>query len=271
MKFLKTALIILSMTIPFFTMAADGLIMLKDSSPLDAREISADKDGNLYYFDGKQQFIVPKSFYSYVRIPKPDEIKRAEDSLSNGKYAEAEKMFRDAAVKYEYLGWNAFCVSGLAKALLMQDRRDAAAAEIEKIFKDHTEDPDFVQWQYMEAFKLLAGIYAQKNLDEKAVAVLEEMVAAEKSEYIVFAYTLLGDIALKQGKADAAELNYLQAVIYGDKSIPARAESVFKLAEMLKKRKDATSKLYYEILKKDYPDSDWVKKVSELNTGVTGK
>jgi TolA-binding protein len=103
----------------------------------------------------------------------------------------------------------------------------------------------------------------QKNLDEKAVAILEEMIDAEKSEYIVFAYNLLGDIALKQGRNDVAELNYLQAVIYGDKSIPARAEPVFKLAEMLKKRKDAAYKLYYEILKKDYPASDWVRKISE--------
>jgi len=115
----------------------------------------------------------------------------------------------------------------------------------------------------MEAFRLLAGIYLQNNLDEKAVAILDEMTDAEKSEYIVFAYSLLGDIALKHGKADAAELNYLQAVIYGDKSIPARAESVFKLAEMLKKRNDPTCKLYYEILKKDYPESNFIKKISE--------
>ena len=263
MKLFKLMTFILSLTVPFLIMAAGGSVMLKDNSPLEAREISADKDGNLYCFDGKQQLIVPKSFYSYVRIPKPEEIKQAEDSLNNGKYAEAEKIFRDAAVKYEYLGWKAFCAFGLAKALAMQEHREMAIVEIEKIVKDHIADPDFTQWQYMEAFRLLAGIYLQTNLDEKAAAILEEMIDAEKSEYIVFAYNLLGDIALKQGRADAAELNYLQAVIYGDKSIPARAEPVFKLGEMLKKRNDATYKLYYEILKKDYPESDWFKKVSE--------
>jgi tetratricopeptide (TPR) repeat protein len=263
MKFFKILIFILSLTAPFFSMAAGGIVMLKDSSPLNATEITADKDGNIYCFDGKQQIIVPKSFYSYIRLAKTDEIKLAEVNLNTGKYAEAERMFRDAAVKYEYLGWKAFCVSGLAKALLRQERGDAAVVELEKIIKDHIDDPDFTQWQYMEAFRLLSGIYLQKNLDEKAVAILEEMIDAEKSEYIVFAYNLLGDIALKQGRNDVAELNYLQAVIYGDKSIPARAEPVFKLAEMLKKRKDAAYKLYYEILKKDYPASDWVRKISE--------
>ena len=101
---------------------------------------------------------MPKSFYSYIRLAKPDEIKLAEVNLNTGKYAEAERMFRAAAVKYEYLGWKAFCVSGLAKALLRQERGDAAAVELEKIVKDHIADPDFTQWQYMEAFRLLAGI-----------------------------------------------------------------------------------------------------------------
>lgn len=263
MKSVKILVFILSLTVSCFAMAAGGLIMLKDSSPLNAAEITADKDGNIYCFDGKQQIIVPKSFYSYIRLAKPDEIKLAEVNLNTGKYAEAERMFRDAAVKYEYLGWRAFCVFGLAKALLRQERGDAAAVELEKIVKDHIADPDFTQWQYMEAFRLLAGIYLQKNLDEKAIAVLEEMIDAQKSEYIVFAYSRLGDIALKQGRTDAAELNYLQAVIHGDKSIPARAEPVYKLAELLKKRNDPANKLYYDILKKDYPGSDLIKKVSE--------
>ncbi|MEI8247688.1 MAG: hypothetical protein WCI51_17765 [Lentisphaerota bacterium] len=263
MKSVRILIFILALAVPFFAMATGGIIMLKDSLPLNASEVTADKDGNLYCFDGKRQIIVPKSFYSYVRLDKPDEIKRAEGSLSSGRHAEAEKTFRDAAVKYEYLGWKAFCISGLAKALAQQNRSEMAVVEIEKIVKDHIADPDFTQWQYMEAFRLLAGIYLQNNLDEKAVAILDEMTDAEKSEYIVFAYSLLGDIALKHGKADAAELNYLQAVIYGDKSIPSRAESVFKLAEMLRKRNDPTFKLYYEILKKDYPESNFIKKISE--------
>ncbi len=263
MKKIKILIFILSLTASCFAMAASGLIMLKDSSPLNAAEITADGDGNIYCFDGKQRIIVPKSFYSYVRLDKPDEIKRAEESLSSGKHAEAEKMFRDAALKYEYLGWKAFCVAGLAKALLLQEQAEMAAGEIEKIAKDHIADPDFVQWQYMEAFRLLAGIYWQKNLTPKAVAVLQEMLGATRSEYIVFAYNLLGDIALKDGKSDVAGLNYLQAVIYGDKSIASRAEPIFKLAGILKKRNDAAYKLYYEILKKDYPESDLIKLLSE--------
>jgi tetratricopeptide (TPR) repeat protein len=251
------------MAVPLSGIADAGMVMLRDSAPLEAKDISADQYGNLYCFDGNQQTIIPVMLYSYVRMPKPEAVKHAEAKLEKGQYAEAEKMFREAAVKYEFLGWKAFCVFGLAKSLLMQGRQDAAAAEVERIVNDDIEDPDFTQWQYMEAFRLLAAVYLQKELNEKAVFILEKMTEAGRSEYIVFAYNALGDLSVKQEDLNTAWMQYLRAVIFGDKTVPARAESIFKLAELLKKKKNPASKIYYEMLKKDYPKSDWVNKISE--------
>ena len=263
MRYFKQLIAVLVITVPLLVMADSGVVMLRDSAPLEAKTISADQSGNLYCFDGTRQIIVPVMLYSYVRMPKPETLKQAESKLELGKYAEAEKMFREAAVKYEFLGWKAFCVSGLAKSLLKQGRQDAAVVEIEKIVNDEIDDPDFIQWQYMEAFRLLAPVYLQKNQNEKVVIVLEKMVGAQQGEYIVFAYNALGDLSLKQGDANAAVQQYLRAVISADKSVPARAESIYKLAELLKKSKKDAYKIYYEMLRKEYPKSDLINKISE--------
>jgi tetratricopeptide (TPR) repeat protein len=260
---IKQFIALLLIIAPLLVMADSGTVMLKDSAPLEARTISADQYGNLYCFDGTREIIVPVMLYSYVRMPKPETVKQSETKLELGKYAEAEKMFRNAALKYEYLGWKAFCVFGLANSLLKQGRHDAAVAEIEKIVNDEIDDPDYIQWQYMEAFRLLVTVYLQKNQNEKAVIILEKMVGARRGEYIVFAYNTLGDISLKQGDANAAAQQYLRAVISADKSVPARAESIYKLAELLKRDKKSAYKNYYEMLKKEYPKSDLINKISE--------
>ena len=97
--------------------------------------------------------------------------------------------------------------------------------------------------------------------------LLNEMSSGSDDSNAAFAFLQKGNILRKKGSLKEASLMYLQAVLLFDRT-PERPEALYSLASVLKELKDPNAEKFAGILKKEYPESPYVRLLSGTAGGT---
>ena len=226
---------------------------------LNVKNLAANPDGSISYtLDGKR-WTAPKYSYDYARVPKPAPITAADKVLKSGNFVKAEKLYQIEYNNYKNLGWGIYCMIGRARALNKLGRSKEALILIERIMGSTSPDPNLKN--DLSAARLLYVDLLIKEKKYKAAAVQAEALLASKDNDIVFsAFERKGNIALLQNDKKKAVREYLQAcfLVTDHPRIP---ELLYRVTILLKGMKDKRWMQFSDILKKQYPNSEYAKKL----------
>lgn len=249
--------LLLCMFCAAYTVCAEdhGTIYLKQQKPIVAQNIKADDEGNIFCKTDDKDFIVPANETRYVVLEKPAGVTAAEQLLASGKYEQAAKHFKELANKYKYLGWGIYCNMNQAEALNNLGQSNAVIETVKPLLDTKPANPEQEEQYLMKAFRILAEVLIKQNNDTELMPVLNRLKAADDQELSAWAFNTAGQILIKQHKLKEAAYQFLQPVLLYDNKNKNRADSLFLLGSILSKSNDNRGKKYFELLKKDYPDS----------------
>ena len=201
--------------------------IIKESSGKEKKvsQITVRQNGDLAFVESgssRIQSIIKRGRYVWAWVPKPKEILAADELFKAGEYAKAGEAYKSARPKYKLVGWDVYCL--------------------------------------LKQYRLLASTYIDLGETEKAIPVLDKMIASSDDDIASYAFIKKGDAIAKKGDKMDAVLAYFQAALLFPKS-KERPEALFKSAQMLKELKDARAEKFVEMLKKDYPSDPYTKQL----------
>ena len=232
-----------------FSLAAfceDSVICTIDGRTLKVESLTALPDSSLEYAlpGSKERTRIASGQYVYARIPKPSEIEKADAFLKKGSFAQAAASYKLAYDKYKLLGWDLYCIGHESEALAGLGEKIAALKKLESVkdykLQDRTRDSHL-----------------------NYVRRLRARLCVELGKYkAAFAFIRKGDILRRDGKLKEASQMYLQAsLLFLD--VPERPEALASLYTVLKELKDSNAEKFAGILRSEYPENPWTKRIEK--------
>ena len=222
-------------------------------------EISSDSSGNLSYTEeGKYKRTIKRKDYIYAWIPRPADIKAA-DELAKEKDSSAAREYAALAVKYKHLGWEIYCLRMEAQSLYDAGKKDDAGKILAPLAKQNSESAEKDETDILEAQKLLAAIFMEKKDYKNADELLSELIKSSNDDFAAAALNAKGDIFAAKGDKKEAALMYLQTALLFPSAAQERPAALMKLANTLKELNDKRSAIFADKLKKEYPKSPFIK------------
>ena len=254
-------LLFLSFALAAAPAAQESIIHTMDDKDMKVLTAAALPDGAIEYTipGSKLKVKIPRGRYLYAWIPKPKEVSEADVLLDANLPEKAIAAYRAAYAKYSLLGWDVYCIYRESEALSMLGQKVEALAKLDQLKDYKTSNP-----------RLLPHIALAKRLDAKlcielgkydqALQILKEMTSGTDDSAAAFGFMKKGDILKQQNKSKEASLMYLQTVLLF-RHAPERPEALAKLYTVLQEMKDPNAAKFGEMLKREYPDSDFTKKL----------
>ena len=257
---MRKSVIALLMATSLVAAAEKPFVVLKAGKRVTADKVTADSSGNLNVVKGSVSRQIKKSAYKYARVPitQAPEVVRMIKAWRKKKYSDVATMFQAAYQKYRYLGWGSACIYLAADSLNRLNKKSAALARLDML---KTPTDPLEMKDYYKALRLQATLCVDANKPDKALNVLSKLGASPDPSAAAFAYNTRGDILLKQGKSTKdALLKYLTTALLFDKSNKKeRPEALFKIIKMLRAEKNNKAQEFEKMLRRDYPDSKYLK------------
>ena len=269
MKHLTTlltgALLLAAVHLSAQSASAKPVIKKTDGEEIRAALVELTQSGDYRYAestkDGSPKLQLRKNQVSWAWVPKPDDVKKADQLLENKKYDDAATAFAAAVKPWGPLGWEPYCKLRQAEALDKAGKQSEAIKVLETLEKYPNVCPRN-EADLSAAYELLIKFYAGIKAWEKGLKLSEKMMYAGDAA-AVNALFARGDIL----SAKATELNsqdarrdafnaYAQISLLFPKSSRA-AEATFRAYQTLTTLNDARAKLFADKLKKDYPTSSY--------------
>ena len=161
--------------------------------------------------------------------------------------------------KYKNLGWGVYCLTNRAIALEKIGRSKEAIKLLEFLKTWESTDPA-LEKDFRVANRFYTDLLIKLKEYKKAAIQAEALLNSSNDADVFFALDRKGNIALLQKDEKRAVQNYLQACfIVGEH--PRKAEVLYKTIVLLKKMKDKRWKNLASFLKKQYPNSEYAKKL----------
>lgn len=98
------------------------------------------------------------------------------------------------------------------------------------------------------------------KLDD-ANKVLAELAKSDDDNIAAFSFNAMGDILLRQEKKKEAVLKYMIPSLLFDAQNKERPRALCQSANILKELNDNRSAKFSDMLRKDYPDSPFIKEL----------
>ena len=266
---MKICTVLLSAAFAVSLFAAEGgVIRTLENRDLKVSSIQALPDGTLEYTlaDGKVKTKIPRGRYLYAWIPMPAELSRADEFLKNGSFAQAAAAYKSAYDKDKLLGWDLYCIAGEAEALAGLGEKEEAVKRLDPLKNYKLQNLRLVP-HLNRVRRLNARLSIELGKYEDAMPLLNEMSSGSDDSNAAFAFLQKGNILRKKGSLKEASLMYLQAVLLFDRT-PERPEALYSLASVLKELKDPNAEKFAGILKKEYPESPYVRLLSGTAGGT---
>lgn len=255
----KLILTVFVLTI-FFAADAQQIVKLTgEKNPVSVQALTANADGSVSYTLNGKRWTAPAFSYDYARVPKPPEIKAADKALSDRNFVKAEKLYQIEYEKYKNLGWGVYCISGRAKALDKLGRVREAQKQLERLKEAPSTDPQ-VKKDAIAARMLFVDLLIKLKDYKTAAVMAESLLKSDDNAVVFFAFERKGDIALFRKDKKKAVRDYLQACFLVTDH-PRRPEVLYKAAKLLKSLKDKRWTHFASLLKKQYPNSVYAKKI----------
>lgn len=207
----------------------------------------------------------------YAWIPKPELVSAADTLAQAGKYGEAADSYLSAAKEYKLFGWDPYCRFEAAKALNKAKQYDTCIAILNTMRKEEFANPDDKKYA-KEAAVLLGEVYLTAQKYSAALSYAQEQIKSQDDSLAGAAYLLSGKIYRMQAKdaegneAKSKELlmkaayAYFGAALLFKDSI-TRPEALYNSWEILKELKDARAEEFAKILRAEYPDNAFTKRL----------
>ncbi|MBE6405588.1 MAG: hypothetical protein E7040_06160 [Lentisphaerae bacterium] len=255
----KLILTVFVLTI-FFAADAQQIVKLTgEKKPVTVQNLTANADGSVSYTLNGKRWTAPAFSFDYARVPMPPEIKAADKVFADRNFVKAEKLYQIEYEKYKNLGWGIYCITGWAKTLDKLGRVEEALKQLERIRFITSTDP-YVKKDEITAKQLYIDLLI-KIKDYEAAAVMAESLLVSDDDSVVFlAFERKGDIALFRKDKKKAVREYLQACFLVTDH-PRRPEVLYKATVLLKALKDKRWTRFASLLKKQYPNSVYAKKI----------
>ena len=268
MTLLTGGLLLAAVQLAAQTASAKPVIMTTDGEEIRAAMVELTQSGDFRYAeslkDGSPKLTVRKNRVRWAWIPKPEEITAADKLLSGKKYDEAATAFAATAKSFGPLGWEPYSKLRQAEALDASGKQSEAIKVLETL-KDYSGNPRN-EADLSAAYELLIQFYANIKAWDKGLELSKKLMYAGDAA-AVNALFARGDIL----SARASETNsqddrrdafnaYAQISLLFPKSARA-AEATFRAYQTLTVLNDARAQIFADMLKKDYPKSDYAKQL----------
>jgi len=231
-------------------------IKMRDGGDLKCEAVKPEDNGAMAFTQQGRTLLMSNNFYDYVATSRmPDAIAAAVRQMGaeNPDYAALAVRFAELAKTYAYCGWDAFCQLKRAEALAADGEEDEAMTQLSGWEDKELSGPEYRQTAIEQGRLMLARLYVADGKRVKAVKVIDQLLASDNEGMATSAFNLLGDMLWKAGHEQDAVLCYLRPVILFDRSVTEREYALRRLSESLEKMGDARSKIYREMLQREYP------------------
>jgi len=246
------------------TFAAEpAVIVPKKGKMIKTTKLTADDAGTLTYaLPKKGSGKMKKKDYKYAWLPYTMTVlPKIDAAASKGASEKIIGLYLKYGNIYKFLGWDIYCKNKAARGYIELNQLDKALALVEPLLTAKTINPKRAKHLDV-ALGTLASIYVKSGASAKATALVPKLVGSSDDEVAASALITQGDIYLKEGKLKDAVLSYLQPALLFDKKNTSRAEALYKAVVAMKKMNDTgRSKKFAEMLKADYPKSEFATKL----------
>lgn len=259
------------LALPMGLSAENPYILKKgDKKPTEYKEIKLknDKTYLVSYLKGGDGVVLINQAV-YVWIPKPESVAAA-DALVASDPGKAAEAYLAAAAEHKLFGWDPYCRMAAAKAFKAAKLYDKAIALFNVIRKETFANP--IDQNYpAEAALLLGETYLAAGKYAAALNYAKEQSKQKDDALAGAAYLICGKVYRMQAQeasdADkkkellkkAAYAYFGAALLFRDST--TRPEALFCSWEILKELKDARAGEFAKILREEYPDNAFTKRL----------
>ena len=206
----------------------------------------------------------------YVWIPKPESVAAADTLAQAGDSEKAAETYLAAATEFKLFGWDPYCRFEAAKALKQAKQYDSCSKILNSMRKEEFANPNDQKYN-KEAAIMLGDVYMDAGKYAAALEYAKEQSKLKDDTLAGAAYLLCGKIYRMQSKevADedkqkellmkAAYAYFGAALLFKD--AVTRPEALYTSWEILKELKDARAGEFAKILRTEYPDNAFTKRL----------
>ena len=242
--------------------ANDSIIVTTDGRVIKTSKIEVNAKGDLEYLtpDGKLKNRIPNGRFRYAQVPKPAVITEADQNFRKQQWKTAAAMYHNAASAYRLLGWEVYCIRMEAESLAKSGEK----AQAEKLLTDlhgTGENNPRQQKERNLADNFLAELLIDRKQFDAAEKILNRQLVQDDPELVFSAFVKKAEIMQGRGQRKEALRLYYQTVLLFPGN-PRRAEALYNTWNLMQELKDPRAPKIAEMLKREYPDSSFAKKVS---------
>lgn len=260
------------LTLPVGLSAQNPYILKKgDKKPTEYKkiELKNDKTYKVTYLKGGAGDVQINQAV-YVWVPKPESVEMA-DTLLSSDPAKAAEAYLAAATEHKLFGWDPYCRMAAAKAFKSAKQYDKAINLFNIIRKEEFADPIYKKYP-TDAALLLGETYLEAGQYAAALNFAKEQSKLKDDTLAGAAYLICGKIYRMQAKeaADNADKQkelllkaayaYFGAALLFKDSV-TRPEALYTSWEILKELKDARANEFAKILREEYPNNEFTKRL----------
>ena len=261
MKRLICTLAVLTSLSAITLSAVEISIEKKEGAPIKAEYVSSDASGDITYKEEKFTLKIKANDYKFARIAKiPDELAAADKKLADQKFQDALTDYKNLYNTYRYVGYDVYCIYRESACLDKLGKKEDALARLKTLDSYQSPDPQ-KKADLSEVKKLQATLLIDLNKLDDANKVLSELGNSDDDNLAAFSFNARGDILLKQGKKKEAVLKYMIPALIFNVQNKERPRALCQVANILKELSDNRSAKFSDMLKKDYPDSPFIKEL----------
>jgi len=236
-----TAMILAAAFLPTYSIAQRGgrgsacWVLTKAGRRVPGAALTALPDGTLrlqLQAGGPVQTFKPGT-YRAAYIPKPREVAQLEALFARKQYADVVKYGPAVFARYKFLGWGDYVAALHARALLAQNKPEAAL----KVLDEARAWAWFHQDELLKA-RVLALVELKKFDD--ALQAAEALAKSDRRDMAAFAFNIRGRILAAKGRKREAVLEYLKTVLLfrPGQADRERTEAKERVVALLKEMKD---------------------------------
>lgn len=233
-------------------------------SKRDAKQLAYVRKGS------KGELQIPINQVKYAWIPKPEAVSAADTALEKGEYDQAATQYQAAAAEFKLFGWDPYCRFQAAIALSKAQKYDQAIAILNAMRKETFVNPDDTKYN-KEASLRLGQVYLDAKKYSAALLFAQEQCRDKDDDLACAAHLLSAriyrmqadeeqDANKKKAILEHAAYAYFGAALLFKKSA-SRPEALYNSWQIMRELKDARAEEFAKILRADYPDNEYTKKL----------
>ena len=241
--------------------ANDCIIATSDGRTIKTSRIEVRENGDLEYHapGGKTRNRIARGRYRYAQIPKPAAVTEADQKFREQQWKSAAALFNRAGKKYKQVGWQVYCIRMEAESLARSGEKERAEKLLSDLHAIRETNP--LQERERElADDFLASLLIDRKQFDQAEKILNRQLRLADSDLVFSAYFKKAVILQNRGQLRQSVRQFYQAALLFPRHA-RRAEALYNVWNLLAELKDPEAAKIAEMLKREYPESQFAKQV----------